>query len=126
MSCPPTTVVGVVGDVPYLGLAVAAEGMYSPLAQNGARSLNLVVRSRRGAAPALRSLRAAVAGSMAGLGIAAFESRWLGSLLYGVEASDPATLGAALVLILVVAASACWLPGLQAARINPLEVISGE
>ena len=60
-TCPPTTVVGVVGDVPYLGLATGAEGVYAPLAQEGGRSLHLVVRSRLGSAATFRALRSAVA-----------------------------------------------------------------
>jgi len=44
-SCPRTTVVGVVGDVHYLGLETRAEGVYAPLAQGGIRSGALLVRT---------------------------------------------------------------------------------
>ncbi|MEO5800496.1 MAG: FtsX-like permease family protein, partial [Gemmatimonadales bacterium] len=213
-TCPPTTVVGVVGDVPYLGLASAAEGMYAPLAQDGPRTLNLVVRSRLDAGATFRALRGAiasldpelapseivmqehldqalgdpqrwtavvsgfalagvilaalgvfglmsfvvrqrrrelgvrlalgaaprslaglvvkrgmqyaVAGTVAGLALVALESRWIGGLLYGVAPADPVVLVAAVGLLLLTALLSCWLPGLQAARIRPLEVMSGE
>jgi predicted permease len=213
-TCPPTTVIGVVGDVPYLGLATAAEGVYAPLVQEGGQSLHLVVRSRLGAAATFRALRSAVAsldpelapvevlmtdhlrralgdprrwtavvgafaaagllmaalgifglmsyvvrqrrrelgvrlalgasprsltrfvlrggmryallGTLIGLFISAFESRWLGSLLFGVEATDPITLVIAIAVLLGVAAAACWVPGLRAARIKPLEVLAAD
>jgi len=56
-DCPRTTIVGVVGDIKNLGLAVPAEAVYGPVAQSGARSLNLVVRAAGGTAAALRDLR---------------------------------------------------------------------
>ncbi|MES2306292.1 MAG: ADOP family duplicated permease [Gemmatimonadota bacterium] len=213
-TCPPTTVVGVVGDVPYLGLASATEGMYAPLAQDGPRTLNLVVRSRLDAGASFRALRAVVAsldpdlapteipmqehleqalgdprrwtavvsafamtgmalaalgifglmsyvvrqrrrefgvrlalgasprslgllvvqggmryagaGTLVGLGLVTFESRWLGALLYRVEATSPVVLLAAVALLLATGLLSCWRPGVRAARIKPLEVISGE
>ena len=60
-SCPPTTVVGVVGDVHYRGLAAEGDAVYAPLPQEGGRALNLVVRSRLGTAATLRGLRSAMA-----------------------------------------------------------------
>jgi putative ABC transport system permease protein len=45
-ECPRTTVVGVVGDVHFLGLANAAEGVYAPLEQEPSRSAALVIRTR--------------------------------------------------------------------------------
>lgn len=213
-TCPPTTVVGVVGDVPYLGLATGAEGVYAPLAQEGGQSLHLVVRSSLGSAATFRALHAAIAsldpdlapvdvdmtdhlhralgdprrwtavvgafatagvllaalgvfglmsyvvrqrrrelgvrmalgasprgltrlvvergmryaltGTLIGLGLSAFESRWLGSLLFGVQASDPFTLAMAVALVLAVAAVACWVPGRRAARLKPLEVLASD
>ncbi|HEY7460781.1 MAG TPA: ABC transporter permease [Gemmatimonadota bacterium] len=51
-ECPPTTVIGVVGDVKYLGLAGSADAVYEPLAQYGSQAkamnpqtVSLVVRS---------------------------------------------------------------------------------
>jgi predicted permease len=213
-TCPPTTVIGVVGDVPYLGLATEAEGVYSPLAQEGGQSLHLVVRSRLGSAATFSALRSAISsldpelapvevemtghlrralgdprrwtavvgafaaaglsmaalgifglmsyvvrqrrrelgvrlalgasprsltrfvvrsgmryallGTLIGLGISAFESRWLGSLLFGVEATDPTTLVIAIAVLLAVAAVACWIPGLRAATIRPFDVLASD
>jgi putative ABC transport system permease protein len=44
-SCPPSTVIGVVGDVKYLGLSGSAEAAYEPVAQYLPSSLNLVIRT---------------------------------------------------------------------------------
>jgi len=60
-SCPLTTVVGVVGDVHYLGLANAAEGIYAPLAQTQVRSASLVVRTSGAPAAVFSTIRAKVA-----------------------------------------------------------------
>src|SRR5256885_17209181 len=62
-SCPPTTVIGVGGDVPYRGLAGEADAVYAPVgadSQDVDLSLNLVVRSRIGAAATFRALRSAL------------------------------------------------------------------
>ncbi len=44
-TCPPSTVIGVVGDVKYLGLSGSAEAVYDPVPQAGPNTLNLVMRS---------------------------------------------------------------------------------
>src|SRR2546426_10859222 len=62
-TCQPTTVIGVVGDVPYRGLAGEADAVYAPVgadSQDVDLSLNLVVRSRIGAAATFRTLRSAL------------------------------------------------------------------
>src|SRR2546426_9989522 len=62
-TCQPTTVIGVVGDVPYRGLAGEADAVYAPVgadSQDVDLSLNLVVRSRIGAAATFRALRSAL------------------------------------------------------------------
>ncbi len=60
-TCAPTTVVGVVGDVKYAGLAESADAVYSPLPQSPARSASLVARTRDVPAATLRALREVVA-----------------------------------------------------------------
>jgi hypothetical protein len=44
-ECVPSTVVGVVGDVKYAGLAAGAESVYEPMRQNPGATLSLVVRA---------------------------------------------------------------------------------
>ena len=59
-TCPPTVIVGVVGDVKYLGLAGTGEGMYAPAAQDGARSAQLVIRTAASPASAMGPVIAAL------------------------------------------------------------------
>jgi predicted permease len=66
-ECPPTTIVGVVGDIKYGGLAGGTEAAYEPLAQSPARAAALLVRvagrpgaSQRAVQVALRSIDPAI------------------------------------------------------------------
>jgi predicted permease len=51
-TCEPTTVIGVVGDVKYMGLTQSSEGVYQSVPQYEPSSANVVVRTRPGATPA--------------------------------------------------------------------------
>ena len=213
-ACPRTTIVGVVGDVKYVGVAGSGEAFYVPLTQSNTRVVHVVVRTAAAPGTMFGSLRAAVAGldpdlpvvettlhdrldaSLAdprrwttvlggfataavllaalgifglmsyvvrqrrremgvrlalgaepatltwlvvasgmryvwlgtaiGLGLAALEARWLSALLFGVSAMDPATVVAAAVLLALIALLACWVPGVRASRISPVEVLTVE
>jgi len=211
-ECPRTTIVGVVGDVKYQGLAGNGEGVYASLAQSGSRTAALFVRT--GAAPQsavvpvlqrlraldpelplparlmsdelrraladparwtavisafgaaalvlsalgifglvsylvrrqrreigvrialgaeprailrmvlARGMRSVIGGTLAGLALTAVSGRWLGSLLYDVGANDPLTTLGVTAMLLVAALAACLIPGLEAARIRPVEAMS--
>jgi len=213
-ACPRTTIVGVVGDVKYAGIAAAGEAVYDPLTQSNTRSVYVVARSAAAPGAVFRTLSAAVsgldpelpvtettlqdrldasladprhwtavlggfaaaamalaslgifglmsyvvrqrrremgvrlalgaepsslvrlvvgrgmryvaAGAALGLVLSLLERRWLAPLLFGVGALDPATVAAAAALLLAVALLACWLPGLRAARVSPVEVMRAE
>ena len=58
-----------------------------------------------------------------GLAGAAATSRVLSTLLCGVGASDPATFVAIPLLLLALAAVACYLPGRRVYRIDPVDAI---
>jgi predicted permease len=211
-TCPLVSVIGVVGDVRYRGLAGEADAVYEPIAQAPVDRLYLVARGRLGPAATFGALRSALAavgpnvapvevvladrvrdalgdprrwtavigafacagvllaalgifglmsyvvrqrqrelgirlalgaspGSLTGLvmrsglryaalgivigvGLAVLQSRWLASLLFGVEAIDPLALGLVAAGMLAVAALACGIPGLAAARVHPVEALS--
>jgi putative ABC transport system permease protein len=213
-DCPPETIIGVVGDVLYQGLAGEGVAVYAPIEQGQPRALTLVVRSSAPSAATLRSLRSGVAsldpelaptdivlterlddalgdprrwasvvgafaaagallaalgifglmsyvvrqrrreigvrialgatpqdlvwfvlnrgmryalvGTALGLAVSALESRWLGSLLYGVGAYDPFTVALAVTALLAIAIVACLLPGLRAVRIRPVEALGAD
>ena len=60
---------------------------------------------------------------LAGLALAFAVSRSLSSMLYGVSATDPATLTGVIVIVLIVAAAAALVPALRAARIDPMTAL---
>ncbi len=49
VQCPHTTIVGIVGDVPYVGLDNTRDAMYDPAAQGVNRVMNVFVRAQPGA-----------------------------------------------------------------------------
>jgi putative ABC transport system permease protein len=211
-TCPRSTVVGVVDDVQYRGLAHEADAAYVPLTQAPGNNLHLLVRSTLGPGATFRAMRSALAGvdpevaavevdlservsealgdprrwtiivggfafasvflaalgifglmsyivrqrqrelairlavgasprlltklvvqrgvRYAGVGVAIgavlalLQSRWLGSLLYGVGPIDIGMLIFAAAAMLAVAGAACWIPGLRAARVRPTEALA--
>ena len=66
----------------------------------------------QGMAPVWIGLAAGVVGAFA-------LTRLIGSLLYAVSATDPLTFGSTLAILAGVAALACYVPALRAARIDP-------
>jgi predicted permease len=50
-------------------------------------------------------------------------NRLMGSLLFGVRPTDPATLGSVVLAIALVAAVACWLPAWRASHLDPNSVL---
>lgn len=62
------------------------------------------------------------------LGVVAFLAlaRLLGSLLYGVEAADPVSIGGAAAVLLAAGLLAAFVPALRAARIDPVKVLREE
>jgi putative ABC transport system permease protein len=68
----------------------------------------------------------ALAGAAVGLAAALAGSRLIASLLYGIGPRDPAVFAGTTLLLLIVAALACWLPARRAARLSPLEALRVE
>jgi ABC-type antimicrobial peptide transport system permease subunit len=66
-------------------------------------------------------------GSIAvGLGAALAGSRLIESLLYDVNPRDPVVFATAMLALLAVALTACWLPARRAARVSPVEAMRAE
>lgn len=65
-------------------------------------------------------------GIVAGLGTSFWLARFIRSMLYGVEASDPLTLSGAILLLLLVALGASWIPARRAAHVQPMEALRHE
>jgi putative ABC transport system permease protein len=114
-----------------LALVMAGVGLYGVTAYAvNCRRTEIGVRMALGA-DAARVIRL-VLGRVAwlvGLGVAVgivlslWASRFVGSLIYGLEPRDPVTLVSASLALAVVGGIAAWLPARRASRIDPAEVL---
>jgi len=112
-------------------LFLAMLGIYGVTAYRAAQRTNEIgIRIALGARPAgiarmviASGLLLAVVGGAAGLLLAAFTSRWVASLLFGITTLDPTAYLAAGAAIAAVTVAACWIPARRAARVNPIEAL---
>ncbi|HET7584758.1 MAG TPA: ABC transporter permease [Gemmatimonadaceae bacterium] len=110
--------VGIYGVVSYTVAQRTREiGIRLALGANGSDVLRLITRC--GMAPAL-------AGVAVGLVAAVYLARLARGLLYGVTAWDPVSLAGAALLLAAIAAMACLVPGLRAARVQPVVALTEE
>ena len=68
----------------------------------------------------------ALAGLCVGLAAATFASRFVATLLYGIQPLDPLAFGGAAVLLGVVVVVAAYVPARRATRIDPTVALRGE
>jgi predicted permease len=73
-----------------------------------------------------QGLALTAAGLVVGLAGAVALNRLMTALLFGVQPSDPATLGAVMATIVGVAAFACGVPAWRASRVDPIVVLREE
>jgi putative ABC transport system permease protein len=73
-----------------------------------------------------QGLRISALGCIAGLALAAAFARTLSSMLYGVSATDLATLGGVAIIVLAVSVLASLLPAIRAARLEPMQALREE
>jgi putative ABC transport system permease protein len=109
--------VGIYGVISYVvSLQTHAIGVRLALGALPQEVLWLVVR---------RGARLALAGVAVGVAVALAVTRLLATMLYGVEATDPATLITVTFVVTMVALLATLIPGRRASRIDPLEALRG-
>jgi predicted permease len=124
-------IIGVAGVVTLL---LGAIGLYGVVAYVvSLRTREIGVRIALGAQPRAvarmvtrQGITLTIVGIVAGLVLFALVARFIRSLLFGVALSDPVTLGAVSLVLLVIAALASWIPARRAARVDPLEALQAE
>lgn len=117
-----------------LALALACVGIYGVMAYSVAQRTNEIgIRMALGAQRSqvrrlvLReSVWVTAAGIAAGGAAALLLTRLLKSMLYGIQPWDPATISAAMLLLLSVALVASWIPARRASCVQPMEALRHE
>jgi ABC-type antimicrobial peptide transport system permease subunit len=122
------------GAAAVVTLVLGAVGLYGVLAYAVAlRTREFGVRSALGAAPGAlarsvvrQGLAVSAGGVGAGLVLYAAATPLLRAFLYGVTATDPATLAGAALALVITGALASWLPARRAARVPPAEALRAD
>ncbi|MEP6764865.1 MAG: ABC transporter permease, partial [Gemmatimonadaceae bacterium] len=131
---PPRLMRMLLGVFAVLALTLAAVGIYGILTFSVAnRRREMSVRIALGANPGSvlwlvvrEGLVLAAAGFVLGVVGTLLAGKSLNSFLYGVTAWDAATMGSVLVVVLAVAGTACFAPGLRASREDPARALRAE
>ena len=114
-----------------MALLLAGIGLYGVMSyavSQGTRELALRIALGAGAPHLLRTVISHGLGlTMAGIGIGAAAAfgltRLMGNLLYKVSPRDPESFGAAFVVMVLAAVSACFLPAWRATRTDPVRAL---
>jgi len=122
------------GAFAAVALLLAAVGAYSVISYSVTqRTHEIGVRMALGAAPGdvrgmvlRQGMGVVVAGAGLGLACALGLARALGTMLYGVSSTDPATYTVVTLLLLATALLACWIPARRATRVDPLIALRHE
>jgi len=117
-----------------LALVLAAIGLYGVIAYSVTQrfheiGIRIALGAGRGAVEwlVLREVGALlVAGLTAGLAMALAGTRLVRSMLYGLAPNDLGTFAAACLLLLMVSATAGWIPARRAARVDPMACLRHE
>ncbi|MGH8335792.1 MAG: FtsX-like permease family protein [Gammaproteobacteria bacterium] len=124
----------VAGAFGALALVLAVVGLYGVMAYFvGQRTREFGIRmalgAQRGDILRLvtgRGILLVVCGALAGLAGALATSRFLSSLLLGLNSTDPFTFVAVTLLLMAVTLLACYVPARRAAKVHPMESLRHE
>jgi putative ABC transport system permease protein len=112
-------------------LGLAAIGIYGVMAYSvQQRSKEIGIRLALGSDPSAvrtmvvrQGMQVALAGVVVGVGAALGLSRYLSSMLFGVQARDPLVFVGMPLLLVAIALLAVWIPAARASRIDPLAAL---
>jgi putative ABC transport system permease protein len=131
---PRRLITSLLGAFSALALLLSAIGLYGVIAYSVAQrtreiGIRLAVGAQRGQVVNMivgEGLRMAAAGVALGLVACLLLTRVLGSLLYGVTATDPLVFAANAAILVIVALLACAIPARRAASVDPMEALRHE
>ena len=117
-----------------LGLVLASVGIYGVIAYNVSQrtheiGVRVALGARRGDILRLvlgSVIRLAGGGIALGVAVAVAGTRLISTILYGVSPTDPITFGSVSLLLLAVAAVACYVPARRATRVDPIVALRYE
>jgi putative ABC transport system permease protein len=117
-----------------LALILAAVGVYGVMAYSVTlRTRDIGIRMALGARPSDifkhivgQALMLAAIGLGVGVVLAITSTRAMSSLLFGINATDPLTLGATVLVLLVVALLASYIPARRATKVDPMVTLRYE
>jgi putative ABC transport system permease protein len=116
-----------------VALLLATIGVYGVMAYSVAqRRHEIGIRMAMGARPAdvlrlvvRQGMRLVAVGLAIGAALSLAASRWVASVLYGVDPRDPLTLGLVALFLGAVVLVASFLPARRAARVDPVATLRG-
>src|ERR1035438_6435780 len=118
----------------FLGLALAAVGIYSMLSYTVARrtheiGIRMALGARRG--DVLRLMlamagRLVAVGLALGIGASVALAKFLRSEVFQVPGTDPIALAGVVVLLTLAACLACFVPGRRATKLDPMSALRHE
>jgi putative ABC transport system permease protein len=119
---------GLFAGLALLLAAVGTYGVFSYIvaARRGEIGIRMALGANRSSVLVMmlkQGLQLTIIGIVVGLAGVFVVNRLLASLLFGVQPTDPTTLAAVIMTIVLVAAVACWVPAWRASRLDPNAVL---